>query len=159
MLASRGLSTQLFGGFPALTGKSPTEESSFSASEVEMSKLGRRLFVRYGKPRDLRAARRRDRRWSPRRSRHPGRSPRHHAVQVPAHPAGLTPTSRFSLPTIRAWCPRICRSLKTGRVTPFSMILPPGYFEPQNQNVRYPVIYFGHGTAWTRPILARASAA
>lgn len=33
----------------------------------------------------------------------------------------------------------------TGRVSPFSLFLPPGYKDPANANKRYPVVYFFHG--------------
>lgn len=33
----------------------------------------------------------------------------------------------------------------TGRVSPFSLFLPPGYADPANANKRYPVVYFFHG--------------
>lgn len=33
----------------------------------------------------------------------------------------------------------------TGRTGPVAMILPPGYFLPENQDLRYPVVYFLHG--------------
>ncbi len=145
MLASRGLSTQLFGGFPALTGKSPTEESSFSASEVEMSKLGRRLFVRYGNPEisEQRAAETGD-------GRHAGAVTQvvHRAITLFKFLLTRWPDADKSIQPSddpRLVPKDLSIKLKTGRVTPFSMILPPGYFEPQNQNVRYPVIYFGHG--------------
>lgn len=37
----------------------------------------------------------------------------------------------------------------TGRTGPVSIVLPPGYFAPENQNVRYPVVYFLHGYGMT----------
>lgn len=33
----------------------------------------------------------------------------------------------------------------TGRTGPVTMILPPGYFDPENADRRYPVVYFLHG--------------
>jgi len=36
-----------------------------------------------------------------------------------------------------------------GRVGPVSVVLPPGYFAPQNADVRYPVVYFLHGYGMT----------
>jgi hypothetical protein len=32
-----------------------------------------------------------------------------------------------------------------GRVSPYGVFLPPGYFDPQNASLRYPVVYFLHG--------------
>ncbi len=36
-------------------------------------------------------------------------------------------------------------SVTTGRQSPFGIFLPPGYEDPANANVRYPVVYFLHG--------------
>jgi hypothetical protein len=36
-------------------------------------------------------------------------------------------------------------SPSTGRVSPFALFLPPGYDDPRNAGVRYPVVYFLHG--------------
>lgn len=145
MLASRGLSTQLFGGFPALLGKSPTEEGSFSASEVQMDKLGRRLFVRYGNPEltEAKSAETGD-------GRHAGAVTQvvHRAITLFKFLLTRWPDADKSIQPSddpRLVPKDLSITLKTGRKTPFSMILPPGYFEPQNQNLRYPVIYFGHG--------------
>jgi len=33
----------------------------------------------------------------------------------------------------------------TGRTGPVSIVLPPGYFQPEFQDLTYPVVYFGHG--------------
>jgi hypothetical protein len=33
----------------------------------------------------------------------------------------------------------------THRVGPAAIVLPPGYFRPENADVRYPTVYFGHG--------------
>lgn len=37
----------------------------------------------------------------------------------------------------------------TGRTGPVSIVLPPGYFAPENQQLRYPVVYFLHGYGMT----------
>jgi hypothetical protein len=34
---------------------------------------------------------------------------------------------------------------ENGRVTPYTVYLPPGYYLPHNQDLRYPVVYFLHG--------------
>ena len=33
----------------------------------------------------------------------------------------------------------------SGRMSPYSVILPPGYTQPENASKRYPVVYFMHG--------------
>ena len=145
VLAARGLSTQLFGGFPALNGLAPTSEARFSAADVDMAKLGRRLFVRYGNPEisEAKAAETGD-------GRHAGEVTQvvHRAMILFKFLLTRWPDADTSIQP--ADDPRLVPKglslkLKNGRQTPFSMILPPGYFEPQNQNLRYPVIYIGHG--------------
>jgi S-formylglutathione hydrolase FrmB len=37
------------------------------------------------------------------------------------------------------------KSPSTGQDRPFAVFLPPGYFQAENQSIRYPVIYFLHG--------------
>jgi len=46
----------------------------------------------------------------------------------------------------------------TGRVSPFSMYLPPDYAKPGNENKRYPVVYFFHGYGMEPQDLADLSA-
>ena len=43
------------------------------------------------------------------------------------------------------FCTFSFRSPTTGRTGPVSVYLPPGYHEPENRNLRYPVVYFLHG--------------
>ena len=37
------------------------------------------------------------------------------------------------------------KSPSTNQDRPFSLFLPPGYFQPENKNTRYPVVFFLHG--------------
>lgn len=145
VLAGRGLSTQLFGGFPALSGLSPTAETRFSTADVDVPGLGRRLFVRYGNPEitEEKAAETGD-------GRHAGEVTQvvHRALVLFKFLLSRWPDADTSVQP--ADDPRLVPkglslTLKNGRVTPFGMVLPPGYFEPQNQPLRYPVIYIGHG--------------
>lgn len=46
----------------------------------------------------------------------------------------------------------------TGRASPFSLFLPPGYSKPENAGKRYPVVYFFHGYGMEPQDLADLSA-
>lgn len=145
VLAARGLSTQLFGGFPALLGLSPVDEAKFEPSQVDISKLGRRIFVRYGNPElsEEVAAMTGD-------GRHAGgvRQVVQRAVVLFSFLLSRWPDADRSLQPSddpRLVPKGLSITMKNGRTTPFSMVLPPGYFEAENQKLRYPVVYFGHG--------------
>lgn len=144
-LAARGLSTQLYGGFPALVGLGPTEESRFNPNTVDFAKLGRRAFVRYGNPEisDDEAAKTGD-------GRHAGAVTQviHRAMLLFSYLLSRWPDADTSLqpdddPRLVPKKPVL--KMKNGRESPYSLILPPGYFLPENAGVRYPVIYIGHG--------------
>lgn len=144
-LAQRGLSTQLFGGFPAVTGLAPTQEARFSASDVQIAKLGSRVFVRYGNPEltEARAAETGD-------GRHAGEVTQVVRRALLLFKFLLTRWPDADTVIQSADDPRLVPkglsiTLSNGRKTPFSMVLPPGYFETSNQKLRYPVIYIGHG--------------
>ncbi len=145
VLAARGLSTQVFGGFPALLGLSPTEESRFDPSAVEIGKLGRRVFVRYGNPElsDDAVQMTGD-------GRHAGtvRQVVQRAVVLFSFLLSRWPDADRSLQPSddpRLVPKGLVFTMQNGRKAPYSLVLPPGYFEPANQNLRYPVVYIGHG--------------
>lgn len=145
VLAQRGLSSRLFGGFPALSGFGPTEDSRFDPSAISTEALGRRVFVRYGNPElsDAVAAMTGD-------GRHAGAVPQviQRAVVLFKFLLSRWPDADRSMQPSddpRLTPKPLTLTQKNGRQSPFSVILPPGYFEPANQSVRYPVIYIGHG--------------
>lgn len=145
VLANRGVPMRLFGGFPALVGRSPADEASYDASSAPIGELGSCVFVRYGDPAlsDSMAAASGD-------GRHAGSTPEvvQRAVTLFSFLLSRWPDADRSLQP--ADDPRLIPgaqmfTMSNGRSTPYSIILPPGYFEPTNQNIRYPVAYFGHG--------------
>ncbi|MFO0573682.1 MAG: hypothetical protein U1A78_06790 [Polyangia bacterium] len=144
-LSARGLSLQLYGGFPALVGLGPTEETRFDANSVDLAKLGRRAFVRYGNPEiaESEAEKTGD-------GRHAGAVTQviHRAIMLFSYLLSRWPDADTSLQADDD--PRLVPKnpvfeTASGRRAPYSLILPPGYFLPQNAQLRYPIIYIGHG--------------
>jgi hypothetical protein len=144
-LANLRHSVRLFAGFPALVGRAPADEPRFDAASVPWSSLGSYVFVRYGNPElsEQEAAATGD-------GRHAGSVAQvvHRAVSLFGFLLSRWPDGDTSLQS--ADDPRLLPKPQTlvqtnGRSTPYSIVLPPGYFEPANAGVRYPVIYFGHG--------------
>lgn len=136
---------RLFGGFPALAGRAPSEEARFDAARVAWKDLSPYVFVRYGNPElsEQEAAATGD-------GRHAGSVAQvvQRAVSLFGFLLSRWPDGDTSLQS--ADDPRLLPKpqmfvQKNGRSTPYSIVLPPGYFDPQNAGVRYPVIYFGHG--------------
>lgn len=144
-LAARGLPLQLYGGFPALGGLAPTDDNRFDVNSVDLNKLGRRAFVRYGNPElsDAEAAKTGD-------GRHAGAVTQviQRAIVLFSYLLSRWPDADTSLQADDD--PRLLPrgtvfTTRGGRASPYSIILPPGYFKPENSGVRYPVIYIGHG--------------
>lgn len=144
-LAQVGHGVQLFGGFPALLGKHPADESKIDISAVPWSALGEKLYVRYGNPdlSDAEAA-------ATGNGRHAGSVQQvvQRAVSLFGFLLSRWPGGDYTVQS--GDDPRLLPkgqelTLKNGRKSPYSIVLPPGYFEPQNQGLTYPVVYFGHG--------------
>jgi hypothetical protein len=145
VLAARGLPMQVYAGFPALAGMSPSTEGTYDASTAPFSSLGSAVYVRYGDP-EVSAA---DAAQSG-DGRHAGSVPEvvDRAVTLFYYILSRWPGLDTSLQS--ADDPRLLPTgttftMSNGRVTPYSIILPPGYFDPSNQNLSYPIIYIGHG--------------
>lgn len=135
-----GLAGRVYNGFGALAATPPGQAYDFNA--VPWSTVGRNVYVRYGNP-DASAAE-----ITNGDGRHVGS-----AIQVVARV-----TTAFAW--INANWPNGDRDeelaggqilgdlsfvTSTGRETPFSVFLPPGYNEPRNAGRRYPVVVFLHG--------------
>jgi len=145
VLAERGLPVRLYGGFPALVGRSPADEATYDASSAPFAELGSPVFVRYG---NLEVSEETAARTG--NGRHTG-SPAElvqRAVTLFSYLLSRWPDADRSLQP--ADDPRLLPKsqsfmMTNGRTVPYGIILPPGYFEAANQDVRYPVIYIGHG--------------
>lgn len=143
-LLARGRSLRSFDTFTAIQGLGVSEDYKFDALRVDLSQLGRRAYVRYGDPgiTDEQAAMTGD-------GRHVGTGPQ------------LIQRASLAFNFLLSRWPDVDRRLaddvggetmkdlsftmKNGRKTPYAMVLPPGYFDPENAELRYPVVYFGHG--------------
>ena len=107
--------------------------------------LGRHVYVRYGNP-DLDEAiveASGDGRHVG--TAHAGGASRAVAPVLPGQPlARRRPRARHgrSAPTRRSTGTFTAAS---GRMSPYNVILPPGYTQPENASKRYPVVYFMHG--------------
>ena len=144
-LAARGEGALVYDGFPALVGLGPTQERLFQVRSVDIRSLGRRAYVRYGNPEltDAQAAMTGD-------GRHVGTADQAISRVVILFSYLLSRWPELDRTLQSADDPRLAPgpqmfTQKNGRVTPYSIVLPPGYFEAQNEGVRYPIIYFGHG--------------
>lgn len=144
-LAAQRMGGQTFAGFPALSGLAPTEELRFDPSTVDLARLGSRVYVRYGNPEVSEAMA-----MMTGDGRHAGsvtqvvqravvlfsflltRWPDADVSMQPSDDPRLTPKDQKLV-------------MKNGRETPYSIILPPGYFEEANAKLRYPIVYIGHG--------------
>ncbi|MCS6911950.1 MAG: hypothetical protein RMK29_10435 [Myxococcales bacterium] len=155
-LAARGQGTVIYDGFPALLGLGPEQESSFRPLAVDPARLGRRVYVRYGHPglSEAEAARTGD-------GRHVGTPEQavSRLVLLLSFLLSRWPDGDRSLQP--ADDPRLVpRGLvltgANGRQTPYGLVLPPGYFAPENAAVRYPVVYVGHGYGMEPEELARS---
>lgn len=144
-LAARGDGAVLFDGFPVMQGLQPGSETRFDPLGVDVRPLGRRAFVRYGNP-EATAAQVAD-----------TGDGRHVGTVIQALNRALV-LFRFLLtrwpdPDLEPQStddPRLTPkgltfTMKNGRKTPYGLLLPPGYFEPQNADRTYPVVYMGHG--------------
>lgn len=145
VLAQRGLPVQVFDGFPALVGLGPDKDRLFNPRTVDLQVLGRRAYVRYGNP-DLGPAQVED----TGDGRHVGTVQQavNRAVLLFSFLLSRWPDGDLQLGS--AGDPRLTPSglvfaQKNGRQSPYGLLLPPGYFEPKNADLRYPIVYFGHG--------------
>jgi len=137
-----GLSLGVFDNFGPLQG--PTiEEGRYDFVAVDWAKLPQRTYVRYGDPDATQS------KIDGGDGRHVGTGPQlaHRVVSSFAFLSAQWPGGdreftgdageiedfhTFTAPT-------------SGRETPFSLFLPPGYDEPENAGKTYPVVYFLHG--------------
>ena len=151
--AAEGLPVRFYNGHASLHLDGRTSDDQFDFLDVPYEEVGRYAMVRYGSPdatepekiagdgghvgpidqltnRVYSALRLMDRRW-------PGGDRRREIDRLcselgPSCENVNQITTQFESPT-------------TGRVGPASIVLPPGYFDPENTDLRYPVVYFLHG--------------
>ena len=143
-LTAHGAPVRAVDGFPTLIGLPKSQENNFDVNKVVYPNYGRRMYVRYGDP-DLTEAQVED----SGDGRHVGTTIQavHRAQSLFYFLANVWPGGDRLIAPVDSEMANIMDSvtLSSGRVTPLAIVLPPGYFEPENQSKTYPVIYFGHG--------------
>jgi hypothetical protein len=143
VLQARAQHVRIWDGFPALVGRAPAQETLADVSALDFDDYGRHMYVRYGDPdaSELQVEQTGD-------GRHVGTAlEAAHRAQVMFYflshvwPGGDTSVdvsdSGSSIDDMF--------TATNGRVTPYSVVLPPGYNDPGNANLCYPVVYLGHG--------------
>jgi hypothetical protein len=156
-LEARGASVRVFDGFPALVGAAPSEESRFNIKSVDLGALGHHVYVRYGDP-DLTE----DVVEATGDGRHAGSAIEvvHRSQMLMSFIASRWPGGDRTAPApLDAARARIEDrfTTSTGRDTPYTVVVPPGYFQPENAQTRYPVLYFMHGYGMEPDTLASIS--
>jgi hypothetical protein len=143
-LMAQGAPVRAYDGFPALVNAAPSQENKYNIHNVDFSRFGRRLYVRYGDP-DLPEAtveQTGD-------GRHVGTVDQaiHRALTLFYYLASRWPNGDRKIAQVNSSMARIDAmiTLSNGRVTPYSVVVPPGYFQPENATKTYPVLYFMHG--------------
>jgi hypothetical protein len=134
----------LFDGFPAVVGLAQSKEDRFKVNDVDLNLLGRHVYIRYGDP-DLTQAVVE----ATGDGRHVGTATQavHRVQLLMSFLAWRWPGGDRRLAPTDAARARVDDHLvtATGRDTPYTVILPPGYFQPENAQLHYPVVYFMHG--------------
>ncbi|HEY7955599.1 MAG TPA: hypothetical protein VII38_09910, partial [Polyangia bacterium] len=143
-LEAKGASIHLYDGFPALGGQAPSKEDSFDIRRVDLSEIGRFGYVRYGDPDAPPATV-----DATGDGRHVGTSSQavHRAQTLLNWLATRWPDGDRAIAPVDSDRASINDMLpmQDGRMSPYTVLLPPGYFQPENASKTYPVVYFGHG--------------
>jgi hypothetical protein len=142
-------------GFPALAGLAPSKESQLDLKTIDFARFPQNGYVRYGDP-DLSQAQVE----ATGDGRHVGAiSQAILRVKLifwflekvwPGGDRAIADTD-FGRSRIDA-----IHTASTGRQTPYTVVVPPGYFAPENAAKTYPVVYVGHGYGQAAMDLAQA---
>jgi len=143
-LGQKGAVARVWEGFPAIVGAAYSNENAFDANHVDWPSLGRHVYVRYGNP-DLTE----DIVEATGDGRHVGSATQavHRAQSLLFFLANRWPDGDRAIAKVDSANSHIQATFmsSTGRMSPYSVILPPGYTQPENASKRYPVVYFMHG--------------
>jgi len=141
LMAEYRLPFGVYDGFAPLSGE--RLEATYDFLEVPWADLPQHAYVRYGNP-DASASE-----ISSGDGRHVGTPPQiiNRATSAFAWISHRWPEGDRSetLSLGRFERTLMHTSPTTGRTSPFAVFLPPGYDDPANDGVRYPVVYFLHG--------------
>jgi hypothetical protein len=143
-LAARNQPVRAWENFTSLVGLALNQEVRFDAKKITIDTISPNMYVRYGDP-DL-----------PQSvieatgdGRHAGATAQviHRAQSLFTWMTQLWPDGDKTPGIVESERSRIDGTLTTasGRQVPYTVVLPPGYFDPKNETLRYPVLYLGHG--------------
>lgn len=154
-LSAKHQAMRAFDGFPALLGLAPSKEMSFEINKLDIPALGRHVFVRYGDPDATDAVVQ-----STGDGRHVGTALQAvHRAQMMLYWVGQRWTDgdrRIPMITGGRTDNNVLMQ-SNGRMTPYVVVLPPGYDSPDQANVFYPVVYLGHGLGMKPEDLAQVA--
>lgn len=140
-LQARAGALHVYGGFYSLDGTTNDQEYTFTA--VDYATLGKNVYVRYGNPDATEEQIRQG------DGRHVGTALQlvHRVTTLFAFADARWPNGDRELVSsgLAKTSDLTFTSPSTGQERPFSLFLPPGYNDPENADVRYPVLYFLHG--------------
>ncbi len=145
-LLAKGVPVRLTDGFPVYNGLAPrlTNEAHFNINKIDFTQYGRAIYTRYGDV-DLTE----QVVESTGDGRHVGDVTQaiNRAQMLLFFFGSLWPNGDRALASVDSDKSTIndMFTLSTGRVTPYSVVVPPGYFQPENATKKYPVVYLGHG--------------
>lgn len=145
-LLAKATPARTWDGFPAMLGFAPSDENGFNQTKVDWNSLGRHVYVRYGDPDAAQATVE-----ASGDGRHVGTATQAvHRVQALLNFLARTwPNGDTKIPSVVGDSSQLnINAMFNGsnnRNSPYTIILPPGYFAPENANTRYPVMYFMHG--------------
>jgi S-formylglutathione hydrolase FrmB len=142
-LTAAGQPVRVLDGFPAFAGAAPSKESAYDPLKTDWQKYGRHVYVRYGDPDATGVEVSGD-------GRHVGSTTQAvHRAQTMLMWLALTwPDGDRKLPTQPDTGPLEVDDsfvMANGRMTPYVVMLPPGYTTAEYANTRFPVVYLGHG--------------
>ncbi len=156
-IQQNGIGIRSFDGFPMLGQLAPSDEQGTNLAHLPWNGYGRGMYVRYGDP-DLDEA---DVEASG-DGRHVGTALQavHRAQSLLFFLAQTWPGGDRKIAPVDSAHSEIDTmfTASNGRITPYTVVLPPGYTQPENVSLRYPVVYFMHGYGMEPSSLAAISA-
>jgi hypothetical protein len=143
-LGLKGAPARVWEGFPAIVGANYANENAYDVNHVDWPGLGRHVYVRYGNPDATQ-----DTVEASGDGRHVGTATQavHRAQSLLFFLGNRWPDGDRALATVDSANSHVMATFtaKSGRMSPYSVILPPGYTQAENASKRYPVVYFMHG--------------
>jgi hypothetical protein len=152
-----GIPVRAFDGFPILNQLSPSQEQMAELPHLDWKSYGRGMYVRYGDPDASQTVVE-----ASGDGRHVGTALQavHRAQALLFFLAQTWPGGDRKIPPPDTTPAQRDDSFTStnGRKNPFTIVVPPGYDQPENASLRYPVIYFMHGYGMEPNGLAAVSA-